>query len=63
MSEATQWERVEGALLIELAGVERVYRMGIYRYRFSPENGGTLMKLEAEVELTGPAAFRAATPQ
>jgi ligand-binding SRPBCC domain-containing protein len=29
----------------------------LYRYRFSAENGGTLIKLNAEVELPGPAAL------
>jgi uncharacterized protein YndB with AHSA1/START domain len=29
----------------------------LYRYRFSAENGETLVKLEAEVELPGAAAF------
>jgi hypothetical protein len=29
----------------------------LYRYQFSAENGETVMKLEAEVELPGAAAF------
>jgi hypothetical protein len=29
----------------------------LYRYRFSAENGETVVKLEAEVELPGAAAF------
>jgi uncharacterized protein YndB with AHSA1/START domain len=29
----------------------------VYRYRFTPENGETLVQLNAEIELQGPAAF------
>jgi hypothetical protein len=29
----------------------------LYRYQLSAENGETVVKLEAEIELTGPAAF------
>jgi hypothetical protein len=29
----------------------------LYRYRFSVENGETVVRLDAEVELPGPAAF------